>query len=54
MFTKRIIDVYKRQVKKQTEGYKKKFHVALFFTIVLSAAIVTMFGITYVLSLIHI
>ena len=37
------------EVKKQTEGYKKKFHVALFFTIVLSAAIVTMF-----LSLIHI
>ena len=36
------------EVKKQTEGYKKKFHVALFFTIVLSAAIVTMFGITYV------
>ena len=26
------------EVKKQTEGYKKKFHVALFFTIVLSAA----------------
>lgn len=36
------------EVKKQTEGYKKKFHVALVFTIVLSAAIVTMFGITYV------
>lgn len=34
--------------KKQTEGYKKKFHVALFFTIVLSAAIAVMFGITYV------
>lgn len=36
------------EVKKQTEGYKKKFHVALFFTIVLSAAIAVMFGITYV------
>ena len=36
------------EVKKQTAGYKKKFHVALFFTIVLSAAIVAMFGITYV------
>lgn len=36
------------EVKKQTEDYKKKFHVALFFTIVLSAAIAAMFGITYV------
>ena len=33
---------------KKTESYKKKYHVALFFTIVLTLVIVSMFTITYI------
>lgn len=37
-----------RTQKKKTESYKKKYHVALFFTIVLTLVIVSMFTITYI------
>ena len=37
-----------RAQKKKTESYKKKYHVALFFTIVLTLVIVSMFTITYI------
>ena len=37
-----------KKAKKEAESYKKKFHLALFFVIVLLISIVSMFSITYI------